>query len=625
MIVKFTSRFLVVTLMLTAFVGQVNAAPDQKTFVVGVLADFQPQYLRKSNGEPGGFAVDSFDQIALRAGIDYRYRFLEDWDAMFTSLRIGEIDIIPNLGITPERLKLFAFTQSLEQFELGLFVLSSATGLSGIDAMAGKTVAVIERNVGVKLIKRNPDIESRVYQHVEQALFALLAGDIDGFIYPIPVVNRLIERHHLNDQIRLAGPSILTINRALAVRKEQKGLLEQQLNEAVADFVESPEYQAIYQRWHEDGEFAPKVPSKQPQLSGAGGVALVLFVVVIALLMWLFRHSSGLRQLLPVDVGKAAIFLALVAIILIVVITKVPEDKLKSIPKISVVHLSKVDSSTYAGFLVQMKERDYLQGSNIDFIYKGAAGSIDKLDGMIQDHLALDPDLILVSSTPGTLAVKRLTAGTDIPVVFAPVNDPLDAGIVPDLQHPGGHITGVRLPTGDDLRLQWLGRIAPNIHKVYVPYTQGDKSAAATIQQIKAVAPQLGLKLIIQPLASDATIHGDGSVVPEDIDAIFLPRDSTIEARIDEFVKLANGRRLPLSAPSEKQVVAGALFTYGFVHYEIGRQAGQLVDQILRGTPPAELPVLMAENYLLINMKAAQQIELKIPETVLHQANRLIR
>ena len=191
MIMKFTSRFLVSILMVIAFMGQAHSSPDQKTLVVGVLSDFQPQYLRKSNGEPGGFAVESFDQIALRAGLDYRYRFLEDWDAMLTSLRIGEIDIIPNLGITPERLKLFAFTGTLEQFELGLFVLSSVTEKTDIEAMVGKTVAVVERNAGVKLIKRYPDIESRVYKHVEQALFALSSGQVLRALFGQNLLRRL--------------------------------------------------------------------------------------------------------------------------------------------------------------------------------------------------------------------------------------------------------------------------------------------------------------------------------------------------------------------------------------------------------------------------------------------------
>ncbi|MET0093872.1 MAG: ABC transporter substrate binding protein, partial [Sedimenticola sp.] len=88
--------------------------------------------------------------------------------------------------------------------------------------------------------------------------------------------------------------------------------------------------------------------------------------------------------------------------------------------------------------------------------------------------------------------------------------------------------------------------------------------------------------------------------------------------------KLAGERKLPVCTPSEKQVLSGTLFSYGFVHYEIGRQAAQLVDQILRGARPADLPVMTAENYLLINMKTAKTIGLEVPEAVVRQANRLM-
>jgi putative ABC transport system substrate-binding protein len=313
------------------------------------------------------------------------------------------------------------------------------------------------------------------------------------------------------------------------------------------------------------------------------------------------------------------------AALVLLISSQSAKDEGKAAPKISVIQLSKVDGSTYAGFLVEMLSLGYQQGVGIETLYKGPAGSIDKLDGLIRQHLDMKPDLILVSSTPGTQAVKRLTQGLNIPVVFAPVNDPLDSGIVPNLAHPGGMITGVRLPMGEDLRLQWLGRIAPAVKKVFVPYTQGDKSAATTLQQISVAAPQLGLEVIGQPLSADDVITGEHSVIPEQVDAIFLPRDSTMEARIDEFVALSRQRRLPLSVPSEKQVVAGALFSYGFIHFKIGGQAAQLVDQILRGTKPADLPVMMAENYLSINMKAARQMGLTLPESILRQADRLIR
>ncbi len=607
----------VLLLLLALVMAPSQAQPDSDDIlVVGVLADFQPQYKRNSSGDPGGFAVESFDRIAAIAGVNYRYRVLESWDDMFASLRVGEIDVIPNMGITPQRQEDFSFTQPVESFQQGLFVQSAAEVVTGIESLRGRTVAAVMDNVGVGYLSQHPEIEGRTYQHPEQALFALYAGEIDGFVYPVPIAETLLARYQLGGQIRQAGPALFSIERAVAVKKGRKELLER-LNLAAIEFLGSPGYEDIYLRWHADEQDAPAGKKRSPGLPLLGATVLLLIALVLLALIWRLSADPALRR------GSAALA-AVFGVMVIVFVLSSGDDFPKKIPRIAVVQLSNVDTSTYAGFLVRMKELDYLPGVDFEVVYKGPAGSIDRLDGLVREYLAMEPDLILVSSTPGTLAVKRLTEGSGIPVVFAPVNDPVDAGIVPSLKSPGDNITGVRLPTGDDLRLQLMSRILPQKAKVVVPFTPGDKSASATLQNIGPAAGKLGVELKKLPLIAEGRITGPDSVIPEGVDGIFLPRDSTIEARIGEFVALANERRLPLCVPSEKQVISGGLFSYGFVHFEIGRQAAQLVDQILRGSHPADLPVLVAENHLVFNMRTARRIGLEIPGVVLRQANRLI-
>jgi putative ABC transport system substrate-binding protein len=268
----------------------------------------------------------------------------------------------------------------------------------------------------------------------------------------------------------------------------------------------------------------------------------------------------------------------------------------------------------------------YREGGEVGYFSSGPVGSVERLDEVIRAHLQGNPDLIFVSSTPATQAVKRLTEGRRAPpVVFAPVNDPLASGIVPDLRHPGGHITGIRLPTGDDLRLQWLKRLAPGVKHVYLPYTADDKSALSSLEIASVAAERLGITLLPQPVTGDADIVKVIEAMPQNADAIFLPRDSRIEAGIADFVALAERRKLPIAAPSLTQTRAGALFSYGFVHRDIGRQAAQLADQILKGAAAGDLPVEMAENRLAINLSTAQRIGLAIPDELLLQAEYVIR
>lgn len=293
---------------------------------------------------------------------------------------------------------------------------------------------------------------------------------------------------------------------------------------------------------------------------------------------------------------------------------------------VAMVQLTAVDSGTVAGFQEAMARMGYRENHDIVYLTTGPVGHVAKLEEVIRTHLSKHPDLVFVSSTPATQAVKRLTdQEKHPPVVFAPVNDPLAAGIVTDLRHPGGHITGIRLPTGDDVRLQWLLRIAPGVKRIYLPYSADDKSALSSLKQASEAAAALGVKLLPQPVPGEDGVAAALAALPADADAIFLPRDSRIEAGIEAFVAQARKRRLPISAPSLIQVKAGALFSYGFVHKDIGEQAAHLADQIFRGVSPGDLPIEMAENRLAINLMAAKEIGIDISNETLLQAEYVIR
>jgi putative ABC transport system substrate-binding protein len=147
----------------------------------------------------------------------------------------------------------------------------------------------------------------------------------------------------------------------------------------------------------------------------------------------------------------------------------------------------------------------------------------------------------------------------------------------------------------------------------------------SSVEQVTAAAAKLGLELVPHPIPAGSTVPGAIAAMPADVGAIFLPRDSRVESAIAEFVDVAARRRLPIAAPSLIQVEAGALFSFGFVHRDVGRQAARLADQIFKGTSAGDLPVEMAENSLSINLTTARKLGIKIPDDILVQANHVIR
>ncbi len=292
---------------------------------------------------------------------------------------------------------------------------------------------------------------------------------------------------------------------------------------------------------------------------------------------------------------------------------------------IGVVALTDVDNSTFAGFKEGMEQLGYIEGKNVTYLADGPAQEISKFDSIISNYLSKGVDLFLVSSTPGTMAVQKATKENKIPVVFAPVNDPVGAGIVKELKYPGNNITGIKLPTGDKLRLQWLKKIVPSAKKIYIPYNPKDKSALASLAQAEEAAATIGMTIIRGAVLDPGGINRTIGVVPDGIDAIFLPRDSSIESMIEEIVRISKARKLPVSAPSLTQVHAGALYTYGFIHSKFGKQAAHIADQILRGTEPANIPVEIAQNYLVINYQTAKELDMELSNTILRQADFIIR
>jgi putative ABC transport system substrate-binding protein len=289
---------------------------------------------------------------------------------------------------------------------------------------------------------------------------------------------------------------------------------------------------------------------------------------------------------------------------------------------IGVINLAPGLDAAMEGFKEGLAKSGYIQGENINYIYEGATNSIDKLDSVAQGLVAADVDLILSITTPATLAAKRATADTDIPVVFVPVIDPVKAGIVKSLKQPGGNITGITFGLQEGRRVEWLVQVVPTIEQIYIPYNPEDRSAVLALEMANVTAVALGIEPITREARNSEEVTAAVENVPEEADAIFLLPDSLFGAHATEFVKL----HLPTSAPNPDDMKNHDMLTsYGIEMTASGKQAARLADQIFQGVKPADLPVEMAEFYLAINLQTAEAIGLDISDKVLLEADIIIR
>ena len=277
------------------------------------------------------------------------------------------------------------------------------------------------------------------------------------------------------------------------------------------------------------------------------------------------------------------------------------------------------------GFKEDMAKSGYVEGENITYVYEGPVGR-DLLATVAQGLVASKVDLILCITTPAAVAIKEATAGSDIPVVFAVVINPVGAGIVASAERPGENITGIESSQGEGVKLEWLTKIAPDAKRVFVPYNPDDASGKLALAQLQQVAPKLGLELVTSETRTADEVTAAIASIPADVDAIFMVTDSINATRRSDWGKAALAHKLPLAVPpGGEPTEEGALFTFGFSPFVVGTQAARLADQILKGTAPADLPVETPELFLSINLKTAQAIGLDIPDDILRQAATVIR
>jgi putative tryptophan/tyrosine transport system substrate-binding protein len=292
---------------------------------------------------------------------------------------------------------------------------------------------------------------------------------------------------------------------------------------------------------------------------------------------------------------------------------------------IGVVNFLPVMDSVLDGFKDGMTEFEYVDGETIQYMYDGPVDGVELLDEMAQNLVAQHVDMLLSFSTLGTAAAQRATAGTEIPVVFVPVTDPVSNQFVADLSEPGGNLTGITNGGSEGRRLEWLLEIAPNIEQIYILYNPGDGSAISALETTRRAAAEFGIQIIAREVNNEEEIIANLADIPAEIDAIFLLPDILTVARISKFNAAAIERKIPLSGATISSVHEGALIAFGADFYTSGKQAARLADLIIRGSNPGDLPVETAEFFLVINLKTAVAIDLEVPDSILDQAHDILR
>jgi putative ABC transport system substrate-binding protein len=279
-----------------------------------------------------------------------------------------------------------------------------------------------------------------------------------------------------------------------------------------------------------------------------------------------------------------------------------------------------------AALKLGLLERGWVEGRNLKIDYRWPSADTGRMRVYAAELTALNPDVIFAAPSAALAEVQRVTR--TIPVVFAQVADPVGAGFVTSLAHPGGNITGFALfefAIGAKW-LELLKQIAPAVTRAAVIYDPATPSATGFLPLIQAAGRSFGVDVFVHSVHETGEIEGViKALATEPNGGLIALASALVTQKRDLIVSMANRSRIPTIFAFRYYAEAGGLASYGVDNLDLYRRAGSYVDRILKGEKPSDLPVQQATKFqLVINLKTAKALGLTVPSALLAAADEVI-
>ena len=276
-----------------------------------------------------------------------------------------------------------------------------------------------------------------------------------------------------------------------------------------------------------------------------------------------------------------------------------------------------------------LRDLSYVEGKTINIEYRYADGRLERLPELAGDLVRLKVDVLVASSSLVAEAAKKWSA--TIPIVMTSAGDPFAGGLVASLARPGGNVTGLYQYSPELIgkRLELLKEVVPKVSRfAFLNSPDGIAGKARFEDQGKAAAKALAVQFqLLEVKGPNPDLEGVfRAIAKERIGALVTSSTSLISFHRKTILDLVVQNRIPAMHPDQEWVTAGGLMSYGTNLADLYRRAATYVDKILKGAKPADLPVEQPMKFeLVVNLKAAKQIGLAIPPTVLGRADRVIK
>jgi putative tryptophan/tyrosine transport system substrate-binding protein len=283
-------------------------------------------------------------------------------------------------------------------------------------------------------------------------------------------------------------------------------------------------------------------------------------------------------------------------------------------------------AKSFEPFAQGLRDLGWVEGRNITFERRSAAGENKILPSLAAGLVSLQPEVIVAVGTPAAQAAKNATQ--TIPVVFARIADPVGSGLVPALGRPAGNLTGVTSQSRElaAKRLELLITAVGGARRIGVLWDPNFLPDRPQLREIEGAAPVLNLEFVPAEVGGPDEFHRALEAIAEQrTDALIVLPGEIFDANSQLIAELTAKARLPTMFQRREPVEAGGLMSYGPDYHEMYRRSAAYVDKILRGAKPADLPVEQPTKFeLVINLKTAKALGLTIPYTLLGRTDEVI-
>jgi putative ABC transport system substrate-binding protein len=276
-------------------------------------------------------------------------------------------------------------------------------------------------------------------------------------------------------------------------------------------------------------------------------------------------------------------------------------------------------------FTQRLRQLGWSEGGSIAIDYRWAEGRPERFAEIAAEFVRLKVDVILAVGTEAALAAKQVTA--IIPIVFPVAGDPVGSGLVASLARPGANITGVSNQSRDlaAKRLEILSEVVRGLRRSALLVNAGYPAGILEIGEVLSAARMLGIEVIPFEIRRSEDIAPAFATLRGRADAVYVVGDPLTNANRMRINVLALTARLPTIYSQREYLDAGGLMSYGPNFLDLNRRAADLVDKILRGAKPADLPVEQPTKFdLIINLITAKALSLDVPSSLLARADEVI-